>query len=266
MKDIFLELAELRRKNTPSALVTVVGVKGSTPREPGAKMIVLPEGEIIGTIGGADMEHKAIQEALVSISDGKTRKITYILHEGETAPAGDKVDTSMICGGEMELFIEPLVVQPTLYLFGAGHVGRPTAHIAAVCGFRVMVFDQRSEMANRDRFPEAVDLVVVEVETSSLELESDRNGFAVIVTAGHDTDYTVLRNLLKKSFRYLGVISSKKKRGTFMRNLSQEGFDEKSLSKIHSPIGLDIGSETPEEIAVSIVAEMIKVKNMGEGG
>jgi xanthine dehydrogenase accessory factor len=261
MKDIFFELSEIRRKNLPAALVTVVAVKGCTPREPGAKMIVLKNGDIIGTVGGASMEYQAIQEALKAISDGKIRKVTYILHETEGKPSEDKIPTPMICGGEMELFIEPLTVAPTLYLFGAGHVGKPTAHLADLCGFRVIVIDPRAEMATKERFPEASEIRIQALDSASRELNSDPNGYVVIVTAGHDTDYIVLKNVLSKNFRYLGVISSRRKIGIIKQNLTKEDYTEDLISAIHSPIGLDIGSETPEEIAVSIVAELILVKN-----
>ena len=261
MEDIYSTLVELRRRNIPSALVTVVAVKGSAPREPGAKMIVKADGSIIGTVGGAVMEHKAIQEALEAMKDGEPRKITYLLHEEEHS--GDKTETGMICGGEMELFIEPQLPAPTLYLFGAGHVARPTAMLAAMCGFRVELFDNRQDMASQERFPEAAAIDHRSLKVSAGSLEPSRESYAVIVTHSHETDYNALRNLLGKSFKYIGVISSRRKWKTMRAKLLDEGFSPELLDSVRSPIGLDIGSETPEEIAVSIVAELIKEKNLG---
>ena len=260
--DILSELAALKAANKPAALVTVVGTKGSTPRSPGAKMIVLPSGEIMGTIGGANMEYKAVQESLAALKDGKPRKVNYLLHEEEVKNSGDEESTGMICGGEMELFIEPILSSPTLYLFGAGHVAQPTAKIAALCGFRIELFDHRSEMANEECFPDASSLQVGDLLKFAEELEPVDDGFAVVVTAGHDTDYGVMRHLLRKKLRYLGVISSERKRKVLFKKLLEEGYTQDTLDKIHMPIGLDIGSETPEEIAVSIIAELIRVKNL----
>ena len=262
-KDIFIELAKLREANTPAALVTVIATKGSTPREPGAKMIVKSDGCIIGTIGGASVEMKSIEAAIKALKDGKTRKITYVLHDGEIVGESGKVDTGMLCGGEMELFIEPLEVPPTFYMFGAGHVGLPTAHIASMCGFRVVVIDPRHEFNNIERFPQASELVIQDFQEASVNLAEDPNGYIVIATPGHGADYEVLRNVLKKSFHYVGLISSRKKRKTLFSKLQEEGFPQDKINFVHSPVGLDIGSETPEEIAVSIVGEMIKVRNNG---
>jgi xanthine dehydrogenase accessory factor len=262
MEDILSELSNFHRKNIPVTLVTVVASKGSTPRHPGAKMIVKGDGSIIGTIGGANLEFLASKEALTALEDGKTRKVTYLLYEDNVTIAGEKQPTGMICGGEVELFFEPLVGAPILYLFGAGHVAKPTAHIAALCGFTVRVFDQRAEMATKDRFPEAGELIVDDLTVASQKIEPVEDSYAVIVTAGHDTDYAVLKNVLKKPFYYIGVICSRRKKKILLEKLAQEGFSEEIITKIHTPIGLDIGSETPEEIAVSIVAELIKVKNL----
>ncbi|NQS97553.1 MAG: XdhC family protein [candidate division Zixibacteria bacterium] len=261
MRDIYIELAEIRRGNIPAALVTVVGVKGSVPRHLGAKMIVKADGSIIGSVGGAEVELKAVQEALSAIKDGESRKITYVLNEEDVSNSDDKEKTKMICGGEMELFIEPLTVSPTLYLFGAGHVGKPTAHLAAMCGFRVRVFDNRSDMAAKERFPEAEEINVGNMTEAAGELEAAADSFAVIVTSSHESDYRVLENLIAKPFTYIGVICSRRKWKLFRRRLMEAGFEEEVIDRVHAPIGLDIGSETPEEIAVSIAAELIKVKH-----
>lgn len=260
MKDIFIELAEIRRRNIPAALVTVVEVKGSAPRHPGAKMIVKADGSIIGSVGGGETESKAAKEALAALKDGMARKATYILHEDDAKNSSGAKNTGMVCGGEMELFIEPLTVSPALCIFGAGHVGKATALLAAMCGFRVNIFDDRPEMAAKERFPEAVRIAVGDMSEAAEKLELSE-GFAVIATASHDSDYRVLEKLLTKSLTYIGVICSRRKWKLFRQKLAEAGFDEELIAWVHAPIGLDIGSETPEEIAVSIVAELIKVKN-----
>ena len=264
IEDIFAELAKLREANAPAALVTVVAVKGSTPREPGAKMIVKIDGSIIGTIGGAAVEFKSIETAKESIKDGKCRKVTYLLYEGDIVEESDKVDTGMLCGGEMELFIEPLEILPAFYMFGAGHVGLPTAHIASLCGFRVYVIDPRPEFNNAERFPEASELILQDFKEGAEKIPEDPNGYIVIATPGHGADYDVLKAVLKKTYRYVGLISSKRKRKILLEKLKADGITEEKIESVHSPVGLDIGSETPAEIAVSIVAEMIKVRNSGK--
>ncbi|MBL7191652.1 XdhC family protein [bacterium] len=262
MKDIIQTAAELKAANKPFAMVTVIGVKGSTPRDTGAKMIVLPSGDIIGTIGGASMEYKAIQEAVNSIKDGKIRRVKYLLHDETVIDIQDKEATGMVCGGEMELFIEPFTTSSTLYLFGAGHVAKPTAHIAAMCGFRVEIFDHRPELTTSERFPDAAELHIGDLLQLSQDLQPLENSFAVVVTAGHDTDYAVMRRLLRKPLKYLGVISSRRKKKILFEKLIREGFSQEEIDTIHMPIGLNINSETPEEIAVSIAAELIKIRNM----
>jgi xanthine dehydrogenase accessory factor len=260
MKDIFTEITRLKQAQIPAALVTVVGTRGSVPRETGAKMIVMGDGDIIGTVGGSEVEQRAITEAQEAIRDGNPRKIVYTLHEDEKK--GDKTSTGMICGGEMEIYIEPINVTPTLYLFGGGHVNKPTARIASMCGFGVVAIDPRKEMANSDRFPDADEILNEDFGIASSKIETKGTEYIVIATPGHSADYDVLKNLLGKPFRYLGLISSKKKRSTFFDRLRKDGFNEEQIGKIHAPIGIDINSETPEEIAVSIVAELIKIRNM----
>jgi xanthine dehydrogenase accessory factor len=260
MNGILEELNALVQKGTPCALVTVISCKGATPREPGAKMIVKSDGSISGTVGGAVMEFKAIKEALSALAEGKPRKVTYILHEGEAVEAG--VKTGMLCGGEMELFIEPFLPQATLWLFGAGHVGKPTASLAGMCSFAVKVIDPRPDFNNEERFPNAQRRILQEFDIASAEVNPLLNDYAVIVTPCHDTDFLVLNNIINKSFKYIGMICSKRKWSIFRQRMIDNGVPAERIDQIHAPIGLDIGSETPEEIAVSIVAELIKVRKM----
>lgn len=160
----------------------------------------------------------------------------------------------------LHFFVEPIFVEPTLYLFGAGHVAQQIAPLAKMVGFKVVVMDDRPEFANPDRFPAADETVVESFERAAERIAVDENSYLVIVTRGHLHDYTVLKQFLGSPARYIGMIGSRRKRDIIYRKLREEGFSEEDLSRVHAPIGLDIGAETPEEIAVSIVAEMIKVR------
>jgi len=259
-KNIYLEIAGLINKNTPAALAVIVSAKGSTPRHIGAKMLVFADGGIIGTIGGAILEKMVIDAAKEILRSGLAKKLTFQLHEHESPP--EKIPTGMLCGGEVEVFIEPIAIQPIVHIIGAGHVAKPTAELAAKCGFRTFIYDARPEMASKERFPAADKLLVGEIAALLKDIEITANDFIVIVSPDHPTDFTALTHLLKKDCRYLGVICSKKKWKTFRRELSDLGFAAEQIDRVHAPIGLDIASETPEEIAVSIVAELIKVRNL----
>ncbi len=253
--DIYRKIQELLAKRRPSALVTVVKTKGSVPRDTGSKMIVLADGAIFGTIGGSTVEARVIEEAMEAIKTGKPRLVSHDLYD----KAGE--DTGMVCGGKMDFFIEPLTSPERLYIFGGGHVGYQLARMAAMVGFEYVVIDERAEFANGERFPEAAECVVDSPEKVAAEIELGDRDYVVIVTPGHAHDYDILKNVIKKPARYLGLIGSKVKRREIYDRLRQnDGIGEDELKRVHCPIGLDIKAETPEEIAVSILAELIKVK------
>ena len=253
--DIYKKIVELQNNRIPSALVTVLRTKGSVPREAGSKMIVLESGQIFGTIGGSLVEAMVINEAVAAIQSQKISIVNHDLHDEEGK------DTGMVCGGTMEFLIEPLAVGEKLYVFGGGHVALPVVQIAAKVGFSVTVIDDRSEFAAAERFPEASRCVQAQPSRYAEELELSDKDYVVIVTPGHKNDYSVLLGVIKKPCRYLGLIGSKVKRKEIYEKLkSQDGVTDAELKKVHCPIGLEIGSETPEEIAVSIVAELIKTR------
>lgn len=260
-KDIFTEIAALKQKRIPAVLVTIIDAKGSVPRHTGSKMIVLNDGSIIGTIGGAVLERDAIDHALNVLKEGIPKKVSFQLHEKEKTESS-KVPTGMLCGGEVELFFEPLTISPAVHIFGAGHVAKPVAHLAAICGFSVYIYDERAEMASADRFPDAVELNAGKLNEILKDFQPGKLDFIVIVSPSHDIDFQVLRKVIDKDCKYLGVICSKRKWKIFRNKLLSEGDGSRLIDRVHAPIGIDIGSETPEEIAVSIVAEMIKVKNL----
>jgi xanthine dehydrogenase accessory factor len=255
MKDVYDKIIELREQGIPAALVTVIATKGSTPRSTGTKMIVLSDGSIFGTVGGSSVESLLIDESKTCIESGGCRRVAHNLDDAE------QKDTGMICGGEMEFFIEPLLTSTQLYIFGAGHVALPLAQLAAQVGFTYTIIDDREEFATRDRFPEAKDLMVGSLQEIARQVPFKPTDFIAIVTRSHDQDYLALREVLKKNPKYIGVIASKAKKKQIFSRLREEGFSQDLINSIHSPIGLEIEAETPQEIAVSIVAELIQVKN-----
>lgn len=253
MEDIYEEIAKIRREGGSAALATVVRTKGSTPRSEGAKMLIKSDGTIIGSIGGGCPEAEVWQEAKKVMEEGRPRIVQFDL-------TGREADSAMICGGIVDIFIEPVVSQPTIYFFGAGHIGFSAAKIAKTAGFRVVVVDDRHDYASREKFPEADELYAQEYQEIFPHLFIDDNSYIVIACRDHTLDQTVLEMTLKTPARYIGMIASKKKAKTTLDNLADKGVSREALQRVHSPIGLDISAETPEEIAVSIVAELIKVR------
>lgn len=255
--EIYQEIARLIESGEEAAVATVVAASGSTPREEGAKMLVRPDGSILGTVGGGNIEKQVIQEAQEVIRSGKAKKLDYRLN-----PKGE---LGMICGGDTEVFIEPIQVAPRLFIFGAGHIGVPLARMARLVGFRITVVDDRAEFATQARFPEAAELVVGDFATVFERLNVTPNSYIVIVTHGHKGDETVLEGALKTPARYVGMIGSKSKNATVFAHLLAKGATQAELDRVHAPIGLRIMAQTPEEIAVAILGEIIQVKHAAPG-
>jgi len=254
-QDLYQKINELKKQKIASALVTVIATKGSTPRETGAKMLISADGNVYGTIGGSAVEALMIEKARESIRTGQYYKEWHDLDDRE------KEDTGMICGGKMEFFIEPLSVQPHLYIFGGGHVALPLARLAAQVGFQYSIIEDRSEFAGSERFPDAREIIIAGPEQINKKITFSPSDYIAIVTRSHELDYQALKVVLKNEFRYLGLIASKIKKKQVVNQLREEGFTDDLIDQIHSPIGIDIAAKTPEEIAVSIVAELIQVKN-----
>jgi xanthine dehydrogenase accessory factor len=255
MLDLYHKIIELCEQGIPAALVTVTRTKGSTPRKSGSKMIVQQDGSVFGSVGGSTVEAMVIEESLDCIKKNESRRTEHQLDDAE------KADTGMICGGWMEFYIEPLQTMTPLYIFGGGHVAQPLARLAAQNGFTCTIIDDRPEYVTAERFPQARDLKSGDPVEIVQRIEFTENDFVAMVSRSHEQDFKVLRHVLKKQVRYLGLIGSKKKKKEFFARLKETGFTEKELKQIHIPIGLDIAAETPEEIAVSIVAEMIRERN-----
>lgn len=250
--DIYQEVVRIRDKGEEAALVTVVSASGSTPREEGAKMLVRPDGSILGTIGGGSVEARIISEAIEIIHRGRPQLLRYRLKEGE--------ELGMICGGDIEVFVEPILPEPTLYIFGGGHIALALAKMAKQVGFKIVVIDDRPEFANPQRFPEAEQTLAIDFAKAFSRLKIDKSGYIVIVTHGHTGDEVVLQGALGTKAKYIGMIGSKTKNKTVFSHLRAKGISQELLDKAYTPIGLRIGAQTPEEIAVSILAEVIKIR------
>ena len=248
---IYKEITEIINSRREAALVTVIAASFSTPRETATKMLVKPDGSITGTIGGGAVEAEVIKTAIEIIKTGKAQKHQFKLIPGESP--------GMICGGEMEVFIEPITPTPVIYIFGAGHISKVLAKISKLLGFMVTVIDDRKDYANKERFPDADQILVDDFEKVFSKLNIDKRSYIVIVTRGHLHDERVLSKAVHTPAAYIGMIGSKSKVKTILNNLLASGVEKEVLEKVHSPIGLDIKAETPEEIAISIMAEVIKV-------
>jgi xanthine dehydrogenase accessory factor len=254
-QEVFAALADALDRGEEVALVTIVAATGSTPQRVGAKMLVFPDGRTVGTIGGGCYENDAFWKAREAIKARRPLNVKYELNDDFAQ------ETGLVCGGQMEVFIEPVEASPDVYVFGAGHVGYWVARMAHDVGFRVHVIDDREKFANVERFGEGIQVMVEDIPQWLGQHQLPPTAYAVIVTRGHTHDLDALRALSKQPLRYLGLIGSKAKVRRIFDELLREGLSDESLRGIHAPIGLDIGAITPQEIAVSIVAELIAAKH-----
>ncbi len=253
-QDVFAAVAEVVAAAGRAALVTIVRTNGSTPQRLGAKMLVCEDGRTVGTIGGGCYENDACQRARLAIRDGRPALVHYDLNDDFAE------ETGLICGGQMDVFIEPVVPAAPLYVFGAGHVGFQVARLGSLLGFDVHVVDDRERFANRERFPDARDVVVDDIAGWCAAHPLPRGAYALVVTRGHRHDLECLRALVSQDLQYLGLIGSRAKVARLCERLREEGVPAPRLRLVHAPVGLDIGAVTPEEIAVAIAAEMIAVR------
>jgi xanthine dehydrogenase accessory factor len=256
MSDIYEEIVRLKKEGKSAALATVISAEGSTPRDEGSKMLVLKDGTIIGSIGGGNLENLVKKVALECIASGKTGTYHFDLSEKDTKEVG------MICGGVTDILIEPIIPAPTLYIFGAGHISIPLSILGKMLEFSVTVIDDRADFANEERFPYVDGIYAQDFKEVFKKLKVNENSYIVIVTRGHAFDEVVLEWAVTTTAGYIGMIGSRKKNQTLFSHLKQRGVTQETLDRVHAPIGLEIYAETPEEIAVSIMAEIIKVKRM----
>ncbi len=258
MDPIYQALAELASNSGSGALCTVVKSEGSTPRHVGSKMLVYPDGHFIGTIGGGDLEHRVIDEAWMAMGDGQARLLHYNMADPSRGDPG-------VCGGQVEVFVEPILPPPMLVVIGAGHVGKQVAHLAKWLGFRVAVSDDRTEFCNKETTPDADFFYPVPMKDLPSKLTIDRRTFLVLTTRGSSVDAAGMPALLATPAAYIGVIGSRRRWATTVKELQQNGVTAESIARVHSPMGLELHAETPEEIAVSIMAEILMVRDKGTG-
>ncbi len=254
-QEVFAAVADALERGESAALVTIVSTTGSTPQRVGAKMLVYSDGRIVGTIGGGCYENDAFWKAREAITKRKPELVHYELSDDFAQ------ETGLICGGQMDVYIEPIEPSPELYVVGAGHVGYHLARLAHEVGFRVHVIDDREKFANAERFPDATEIVVDEIPAWLERASIPAHAYAVVVTRGHTNDLDAMRALAPRELRYLGLIGSRAKVARIYDALVEERMDPALLTRVHAPIGLDIGAVTPQEIAVSILAELIAVKH-----
>jgi xanthine dehydrogenase accessory factor len=252
--DIYEEIVQLRREGRCGAVATIVNVRGSIPSFKTAKMLVRDDGSIVGTIGGGCVEAEVWQAAREVIESEKPRTLTFDLNQDP------KYDTGLVCGGTLEVFVEPVLPPALLYLFGAGHIAVHLCQIAASAGFDVIVTDDRTSYATRERFPAAREVGVLDFDAPIEKLDPNENSYVVIVTRGHRDDMRILRWAVQTRARYVGMIGSRRKVIEIFKALQKEGVPAHMFDRVHAPIGIDIGAITPEEIAVAITAELIAIR------
>jgi xanthine dehydrogenase accessory factor len=256
--DIISTLAELIKIGRPVTLCTVVDSKGSTPRHQGSKMLVFPTGKIEGTVGGGEIENRVIAEALDAFKTGKTCILRYDMVDPAKGDAG-------VCGGQVEVYVEPYLPAPMVLIVGGGHVGKAVAHISKWLGYRVVVSDDRADLCTPDIVPEADQFLVCDMAEIPKNIEIDNQTYIILTTRGMVVDVPGLAPLLDTNAAFIGVIGSKRRWMMTRKELLEQGVPEEKLNKVHSPIGLELNAETPEEIAVSIMAELIMLRNDGTG-
>jgi xanthine dehydrogenase accessory factor len=242
--NIYQEAARIKQKGGSAFLASLISLDGAFPQGEGSKALMKTSGQKVGfLLGGLELEKRILSEGERSLKERKPRVVV-----------------SSTEGIQTEVLLEPVFSEPTVYLFGGGHVSEQVAPLAKRVHFKVVVIDDREMFANPERFPEADEVIVSEFEKCFDRLNIDDSSYVVIVTRGHLYDGFVLEQAVKSGARYIGMIGSKKKIKTLYQNLMQKGMAKETLDRVHAPIGIDINSETPEEIAVSIVAELIKVR------
>jgi xanthine dehydrogenase accessory factor len=255
--DIFDEIQKMRQQGRKAALATIVQIRGSVPSFQSAKMLIRDDGSTLGSVGGGCVEAEVWTAAQDVIRDEKSKVMSFDLTDESMAESG------LICGGKVEIFVEPILPTPKMVIFGAGHIATQVSKIATIAGFRNTIVDNRPVYANAERFPEAEAIYSESFEQAFEEIVPTENTYIIIVTRGHQEDQNVLRWAVQTNARYIGMIGSKRKIRSIVEQLESEGISRERLERVYMPIGLDIGAVLPEEIAVAIVAELIHVRRAG---
>jgi xanthine dehydrogenase accessory factor len=256
--EIFRVLLEARDRGDDVVLTTVVRTQGSVPRHAGSRMIVWPDGRTVGTVGGGMLESRVVEMALQAVRDGKPQMLTYQLADPAAGDAG-------VCGGVADIFIEPFLSPPTVVVVGCGHVGKAVAELAKWIGFRVIVTDDRADLCTPEHIPGMDGYIVASAGELTDRLHITGQTYVAAMTRGQPVDIELLPPLLASPARYIGVIGSRRRWALTANALHERGVTEQQLARIHAPVGLELAAETPREIAVSVMAEIIMVQHGGDG-
>ncbi|MEM3952669.1 MAG: XdhC/CoxI family protein [Nitrososphaerota archaeon] len=260
---IFQSIVEELGKGSSVVLLTVVKKVGSAPRDVGAKMILREDGTVVGTLGGGVFENMVLRDALQVLREGKSVVKKYVFRR-EGVVEGE--ETGLICGGEVEVFMDVIKPMPRLIVIGAGHVAEALYRVGSIIGYRIVIVDVNPEYLTKDRFPEAEDLVLSKDLADWVEKVNPSNkDLILIVYGGVEEDYRALTSALKTEAKYIGLLGSKRKCAEFLKKLKDQGYREEDLKgRVYMPVGIGIGADTPEEIAIAIIAELIKIQKCGE--
>jgi xanthine dehydrogenase accessory factor len=254
----YQRLAKIERSGDAAALATVIKTSGSVPRHAGSKMLIFPDGTIEGTIGGGELEQQVIAVAKRVIERGALERVEYSFRDPDEGDVG-------VCGGEMEVLVEPIKPPPTVVVIGVGHVGQAVAHLAGWLGFHVVVADDRPEFVSEQVSPSADELICAPLPDLAAQLPSHDQAYLLLTTRGVDVDVEVLPALLDTAAAYIGVIGSRRRWETTAAALAEKGIPAESIARVSSPIGLELNAETPEEIALSMLAEVVMLRRGGTG-
>jgi len=257
-QDVLRAVLEAKETGTPAALATVIRTQGSLPRHAGSKMLVRPNGEIVGTVGGGAMEANVVRDAQAALADGLTRIVSYTLNDLDAGDPG-------ICGGTVEIFIEPLGTPPTLVVIGCGHVGKALAELGKWLNFHVIVSDDRANYCNPQHIPGMNGYIVAKPSEVPQHITLGPQTYVAAVTRGMPVDLDLIPALLQYDLPYIGLIGSRRRWALTAKALEERGISQQQLSRIHAPIGLELQAETPQEIALSIMAEIVMVQRSATG-
>ena len=258
MKSLFDSLSLIEQHGDPAALCTIIKARGSVPRHVGSKMIVYADAHIEGTVGGGEMESRVIRDALEAIKTDDAKIVHYELIDPKSGDPG-------VCGGELEIFVEPIKPKPTLLVIGGGHVGKALVHLGKWLGFRVVLSDDRPDFCNADWAPGADEYLVMTIRELATRFKFHSQTYIVMPTRGVPLDVEGLPTLLDVPYAYLGVIGSRRRWATAVKRMQGDGVSAEKLSRVHAPMGLELNAETPEEIALSILSEIVMQMRGGTG-
>jgi xanthine dehydrogenase accessory factor len=255
---IFDRLAQLEKEGKSVALAIIVQARGAVPRHQTTKMLIFSDGSIEGTIGGGEVENLIIHEGCQALNDGKPKMLHYNFNDPSRGDPG-------VCGGEMDVYIEPILPKATLLIYGMGHVGQAIAHLGKWLDFRIIACDDRADYASEDKIPDVDQRIQCELADLTKQTEINDQTYIILATRGVDVDAAGLPAILNSPAAYIGVIGSRRRWEVTAQKLQDSGIPKNDILRINSPMGLEIHAETPEEIALSILAEIVMIRRGGTG-